>query len=68
MLKGVDYHVLYILIQGAWSVFWSYAPTPQPNTWYNAWFHVAQFLALNPGRSQAVAAIHKKNGNENTNH
>lgn len=50
-----DWHLWVIGIGGAWSVFWSFAPTPKPNTWYNAIFHTAQYLSLNPGRSIAVA-------------
>lgn len=54
----IDWHIVYIGFQGIWSVFWSYAPTPQPETWYNAFFHVAQWVALNPGRSIAVTKRH----------
>jgi hypothetical protein len=37
-----------------WSVFWSFAPTPQSGTWYAAVFHTAQFFAMNWGRSSAI--------------
>jgi hypothetical protein len=53
--NGVDWKMVYFVFNAAWSVFWSYAPTPQPETWYNAVFHLAQWVAWNPGRSLAVA-------------
>jgi hypothetical protein len=52
----------YIPLQAAWSVFWSFAPTPKPNSWYGAIFHLAQWIALNPGRSIAVTAQNSNGG------
>jgi len=60
-LAHLDWGWYYMAFQGVWSTFWSFAPTPQPNTWYDAWWHVAQWIALNPGRSMAVSA-NQRNG------
>lgn len=61
LLQLITAHWLVIggFLYGAWCVLWSFAPTPQPNTWYNAFFHVAQYTCLNPGRSFGVM----RNGN-----
>lgn len=58
-LRGLDWRVIYFFANALWSVFWSYAPTPKPETWYNAVFHTAQWIAFNPGRSLNVAHQHK---------
>ena len=55
---GITWQTIFIFAQGAWSVFWSYAPTPEPDSWYNAFFHLAQWIAFNPGRSSAVSKVH----------
>lgn len=65
-LVMAHWQVVGMFLYGAWSVLWSFAPTPQPNTWYNAFFHVAQYTCLNPGRSLGVSLANKiGNGNGN---
>lgn len=60
LIGKVDWRTVIIVFGSLWSVFWSFAPTPLPNTWYSAVFHTAQYISMNPGRSIAIV---RNNGN-----
>jgi len=62
ILGGIDWKLALLGGGAIWSVFWSFAPTPQPGTWYWAIFHTAQFMSMNWGRSLAVLR-NERNGN-----
>jgi len=60
---GAHWQATAMIFWALWSVFWSFAPTPTPNTWYAAIFHTAQYLAMNWGRSSAI--LKNQNGPPN---